>query len=117
MGGIWPAARCQGRWTVVSRLESDYYAYMDFDPHGAHAREVQWFYVEMFTDLAPVLDLGCGRGEFLSLLDDAGIKGQGVGSDDGMVEKARARGFEVACEDAIEYLHGDPAPGSTSSCT
>jgi len=73
--------------------------------------------LEMFTDLAPVLDLGCGRGEFLSLLDDAGIKGQGVGSDDGMVEKARARGFEVACEDAIEYLHGDPAPGSTSSCT
>ncbi|HEV8650191.1 MAG TPA: class I SAM-dependent methyltransferase [Actinomycetes bacterium] len=95
----------------MSRLESDYYAYMDFDPHGEHARKVQWFYVEMFTDLAPVLDLGCGRGEFLSLLDDAGIKGQGVDSDEGMVEKARARGFEVACEDAIEYLHGDPAPG------
>jgi SAM-dependent methyltransferase len=95
----------------VTRLESDYYAHMDFDPYGEHARKVQWFYVEMLAGQAPVLDLGCGRGEFLALLAEAGIEGRGVDSDEGMVEKARARGFEVACEDAIGYLHRDPAPG------
>ena len=70
----------------MTRLESDYYAYMDFDPHGEHARAVQSFYVPMFADQpAPVVDLGCGRGDFISMLHDVGIKAVGVDSDEGMV--------------------------------
>jgi SAM-dependent methyltransferase len=96
----------------MTRLESDYYAYMDFDPHGEHAREVQSFYVPMFADQpAPVVDLGCGRGDFVTMLHDAGIKAVGVDSDEGMVEQARSRGLDVALDDAIEYLHADPPPG------
>jgi SAM-dependent methyltransferase len=104
-----------------SRLESEYYAYMGFDPE--HKRDVLRFYVPMFEDPGdgadeldggkhgPVLDLGCGRGEFLALLRDAGIDGRGVDLDAGMVEMARADGIEVVHADAIEYLHADPAPG------
>ena len=95
----------------MTRLESDYYAYMDFDPHGEHAREVQSFYVPMFADKSPVVDLGCGRGDFLSMLHDTGIKAVGVDSDEGMVEQARGQGLDVALDDAIEYLHADPPPG------
>jgi SAM-dependent methyltransferase len=93
----------------VTRLESDYYSYMDFDPE--HTREVLRHYVPMFEDKNPVLELGCGRGEFLALLDAAGIKAQGVDSDEGMVDAARRVGLDVVCADAIAFLHGDPAPG------
>jgi SAM-dependent methyltransferase len=104
-----------------SRLESRYYAHMGFDPQ--HKRDVLRFYVPMFEEPGdaageddgrkhgPVLELGCGRGEFLALLRDAGIEGRGVDLDAGMVEMARADGIDVVHADAIEYLHADPAPG------
>jgi SAM-dependent methyltransferase len=97
-------------------LESDYYSYMGFDPE--HTREVLRHYVPMFKDRGPVLELGCGRGEFLGLLEEAGVKAQGVDSDEGMVDKARAEGLDVLCGDAIAFLHGGlpggaqgPVPG------
>jgi SAM-dependent methyltransferase len=93
----------------VTRVESDYYSYMEFDPE--HTREVLGHYLPLFQDKAPVLELGCGRGEFLGLLAGAGIEAKGVDSDEGMVEKARAEGLDVVCADAIAFLHGDPPPG------
>jgi SAM-dependent methyltransferase len=101
-----------------SRLESDYYAHMGFDPE--HQREVLRFYVPMFAEpteattegkQGPVLEIGCGRGEFLGLLRDAGIQAQGVDIDSGMVQLAREEGFDVVSSDALEFLHADPAPG------
>jgi SAM-dependent methyltransferase len=104
-----------------SRLESQYYAHMGFDPE--HRRDVLRFYVPMFEEPrdgageradgkhGPVLELGCGRGEFLALLREVGIEGRGVDLDAGMVELARADGIDVVHADAIEYLHSDPAPG------
>jgi SAM-dependent methyltransferase len=38
-------------------------------------------YVDDFRDAAPVLDAGCGRGEFLALLREAGIDARGVDAD------------------------------------
>jgi SAM-dependent methyltransferase len=102
----------------ASRMESDYYAHMGFDPE--HQREVLRFYVPMFAEPAetstegkqgPVLEIGCGRGEFLGLLRDAGIQARGVDIDPGMVQRARAEGFDVLQDDALEFLHADPAPG------
>jgi SAM-dependent methyltransferase len=93
----------------VTRVESDYYSYMDFDPE--HKREVLAHYVPLFQGKAPVLELGCGRGEFLGLLAAAGVEARGVDSDEGMVEKARAEGLDVVCADAVAFLHGDPPPG------
>jgi SAM-dependent methyltransferase len=101
-----------------SRMESDYYAHMQFDPE--HQREVLRFYLPMFAEPAdssaegkqgPVLEIGCGRGEFLGLLRGAGIQAQGVDIDPGMVQLARAEGYDVIQDDALEFLHADPAPG------
>jgi SAM-dependent methyltransferase len=61
-------------------------------------RERQRVYVEDFADATPVLDLGCGRGEFLGLLRDAGIAARGVDADADMV--AYARGDDLAVEQA-----------------
>jgi SAM-dependent methyltransferase len=94
----------------VTRLESDYYSYMEFDPQ--HTREVLRHYVAMFRGRGPVLELGSGRGEFLGLLEEAGVKAIGVDSDEGMVDKARAEGLDVVCADAVAYLHGAGPPGA-----
>jgi SAM-dependent methyltransferase len=65
---------------------------------------------------APVLDLGTGRGEWLELLRDKGIAAQGVDVSEAMVQRVRARGFEVSHGDALDYVRKLP-PGSCSAVT
>jgi O-antigen chain-terminating methyltransferase len=69
-------------------------------------RERQRPYVDDFRDAAPVLDLGCGRGEFLELLREAGVEARGVDLDADMVAYARGEGLEVEHADAVAYLEG-----------
>lgn len=95
---------------MSERLESDYYAYMRYDPE--HSREGLRHYVPMLTPPAvaggPVLELACGRGELLELLREAGVEAQGVDLDDGMVEAARAAGLDVTLGDALADLAARP---------
>lgn len=53
---------------------------------------------------APFVDLGCGRGEWLALIKEQGIAGQGVDLDAGMLSACVALGLDVRCEDALAYL-------------
>ena len=55
-----------------------------------------------------MLDVGCGRGEFLDLLKAAGISGRGLDLNHEMVEVCRARGLDVAEADVVTYLEGLP---------
>lgn len=61
-------------------------------------------YLPHFAGRRRVLDLGCGRGEFLNVLREAGISGYGVDIDESMVEAARAQGHEVVLGDAMAHL-------------
>ncbi len=45
--------------------------------------------------LGPVLDLGCGRGEALAVLADAGLEVRGIDASREMVERCRERGLEA----------------------
>jgi SAM-dependent methyltransferase len=67
-------------------------------------RERQRIYVDLVTGHEPVLDVGCGRGELLDLLADAGIEAHGVDVDPGMVARCRAKGHDVELADANAYL-------------
>jgi SAM-dependent methyltransferase len=69
-------------------------------------RERQRPYVDDFREAAPVLDLGCGRGEFLGLLREAGVEARGVDLDADMVAFAQGEGLEVEYADALDYLQG-----------
>jgi SAM-dependent methyltransferase len=69
-------------------------------------RERQRPYVQDFRDAAPVLDLGCGRGEFLGLLREAGVEARGVDLDPDMVAYGRGEGLNVEQAGALEYLEG-----------
>jgi O-antigen chain-terminating methyltransferase len=68
-------------------------------------RERQREYVDDFRDAAPVLDVGCGRGEFLTLLGEAGIEARGVDLDPDMAAFCREQGLDVQEGDALAYLN------------
>ena len=65
-------------------------------------------YVEVVADHPPVLDVGCGRGEFLDLLRTAGVEARGIDLDEDMVAHCRAKGHEVEAAEATEYLASRP---------
>jgi SAM-dependent methyltransferase len=74
----------------------------------ADVRDRQRPYVDDFRDAAPVLDVGCGRGELLGLLRDAGIEARGVDAEADMVAYARGEGLDVEQADALAYLEALP---------
>jgi len=69
-------------------------------------RERQRAYVEDFRDAPPVLDVGCGRGELVGLLREAGIDARGVDADADMVAFARGEGLPVEQADLLAHLEG-----------
>jgi O-antigen chain-terminating methyltransferase len=95
-------------------------AYVTFeDRHrGSHEeiRERQRAYLDLFASRPagtgepgrPVLDVGCGRGEFLELCREAGLPARGVDLDAGMVARCREAGLEVEQADLLRHLDGLP---------
>jgi SAM-dependent methyltransferase len=71
---------------------------------------------ERLVGFDPVLDVGCGRGEFLELLVGSGVDAQGVDIDGELVKSAADRGLSVEEEDALRYLRSldDKALGGMS---
>jgi O-antigen chain-terminating methyltransferase len=68
-------------------------------------------YIPIFTAQAtgaPVIDLGCGRGELLEALRAAGITARGVDANSEMAAVARDRGLDVVCGDALTFLQRLP---------
>jgi O-antigen chain-terminating methyltransferase len=57
---------------------------------------------------AVALDLGCGRGEWLELLQDNQLSASGIDQDDGMLSACRSRGLNVQTGDAIAHLKSLP---------
>lgn len=76
-------------------------------------RERQRIYLPLLREIGappelPVLDLGCGRGEMLHLLREAGLKATGVDTNEEMLKRCRIAGHDVVSADAITYLAGLP---------
>ena len=68
-------------------------------------------YVQMVKELpnvGKVVDLGCGRGEFLSLLQEEGVHGVGVDLNTTFVAECQTQGLEVQNCDALTYLTSCP---------
>ncbi len=65
-------------------------------------------YVPLFSGATDVLDIGCGRGEFLNLLREHGIGARGLDLNHEMVEVCQAQGLEAVEGDALGYLRSLP---------
>ena len=63
-------------------------------------------YVPLFASASNVLDVGCGRGELLGLLQSRGISSRGIDVNRAMVDICRERGLAVEQADAVSYLGG-----------
>jgi len=63
-------------------------------------------YVPYFKLKGKVLDLGCGRGEFLSLLDKSGLEAEGVDLNQQMVDICRDKGLNCTRTDILDTLAG-----------
>lgn len=80
----------------------------------AHVRADVMHYVRLAADHQPVLDAGCGRGEFLAACREAGISARGVDTNERSVADLRQRGFDVTLAGIPACFEGTPA-GSLGS--
>ncbi len=76
-------------------------------PSENQLRAARKCYVEYLPSMGKILDLGCGRGEFLELLRESGRQGVGVESDPRLVEICRSKGLKVENAGVLEWLEED----------
>ncbi len=86
------------------------YKYVCFEDSFRGSREEimahQRPYLSYFDGASDVVDVGCGRGEFLALLHEGGITARGVDANAEAVERCRKHGLDATRADALEYLGG-----------
>jgi SAM-dependent methyltransferase len=66
-------------------------------------------YLPELKSRPPILDLGCGRGELLLLLREAGVAATGVEGEPALAGAARRRGLEVVEGDVLDVLRAQEA--------
>jgi 2-polyprenyl-3-methyl-5-hydroxy-6-metoxy-1,4-benzoquinol methylase len=71
-------------------------------------RARQQMYAVRFREKAPVLDIGCGRGEMLEVFRDAGIAARGIDSNDDSIALCQTSGLVAEKADLFAYLNQLP---------
>jgi len=96
---------------MIAELESGF-DHVEFEERfrgtEEEIREHQRIYVPYFEGCDNVVDIGCGRGEFLELLRERGIKARGMDLDLDMILLCRDKGLDVVMGDAFAYLASLP---------
>lgn len=94
------------------------YAGLESEVRGTRGEaQARWkVYLPLIPRDGPVLDLGCGRGEWLELLRQEGIAARGVDWNRLMVNECRERNLEAEQAEALEYLARTP-DGSLGAVT
>lgn len=64
--------------------------------------------IDIYED-ASAIDLGCGRGEWLEILSEIGVKARGVDLNQGMLDACTERGLDVELADALTSLRNLPS--------
>lgn len=72
--------------------------------NSENQRPLRRFYLPMFEGCRRVADLGCGNGDFVALLNEAGIEAFGVDSDSLACQSLRNRNVPVVEQDILSYL-------------
>jgi O-antigen chain-terminating methyltransferase len=70
----------------------------------AHVKSSQKFYLSHFAKCKDVLDIGCGRGEFLELMREAGIPARGIDLSAESVDLCRSKGLQADAADLFVHL-------------
>ena len=87
----------------------DYYTFESrFRGSSEEVKRKQSPYLDLFLGRKNVVDLGCGRGEFLELMREKQIPATGVDSNADMIEHCRLQRLTVVHNDLTAYLHAQP---------
>ena len=101
----------------VERMSKDFYRQFEDRHRGSREliRSRLNAYLPFIQPLAEssneplAIDLGCGRGEWLELITQAGFLATGVDLDEQMLSACHERGLKVQCQDAISALKKLPS--------
>jgi O-antigen chain-terminating methyltransferase len=77
------------------------------EKHRGSTEEIkqrQSIFLEHFINCQMVLDIGCGRGEFLSLLKENGIGAKGIDLNEDMILFCQKNGLDASQDNALTYL-------------
>lgn len=105
-----------------SRIDDSLYMALEDHFRGSEAsiKERQSVYLpyvqEIVTDDAPLLDIGCGRGEWLTLLKENGIAASGIDTNTTCVHDCKSKNLDVSLRDLVDELTQTPE-GSLGAVT
>ena len=91
-----PLAIDMGRFALCFRGSEEY------------VKAGQRHYIQNFEGCRNVLDIGCGRGEFLEIMREANIPAVGIDLSQEPVEICRLKGLQAETADLFTYLAGLP---------
>ena len=92
--------------TMERSLENDFMRFVGVTSEGQ--KQIQEYYLPFFESHSPVVDLACGDGDFVELLNERGISCRGIDRDPVMFREAKARGRTIVCQDVFEFLKIEP---------
>jgi O-antigen chain-terminating methyltransferase len=107
-----PPAASSASPSADLRPSSDSHKYVGFEdefrgsPDDIRRRVSE--YLPLFRGSTDVLDVGCGRGEFLTLLRQEGLRARGIDVNNAMVEVCRSQGLDATHADALTYIRAQP---------
>jgi 2-polyprenyl-3-methyl-5-hydroxy-6-metoxy-1,4-benzoquinol methylase len=85
--------------------EFDYTRFAErFRGSEEYVKKGQQFYLPYFTGRHAVLDIGCGRGEFLELMREADVAARGIDLSWESVELCRQKGLQADVADLFAWL-------------
>jgi O-antigen chain-terminating methyltransferase len=73
-----------------------------------YVRKGQEIYLPYFAGRQNVLDIGCGRGEFLESMRSAGVPAHGIDLSDESIALCRSKGLDAEVADLYVYLENLP---------
>jgi O-antigen chain-terminating methyltransferase len=109
-----PSERMQNPITEQQMIDDALYVSLEdhFRGDKETIRTRQLGYLDLVRDVAsashPVLDLGCGRGEWLSILDEQGVPALGVDGNVVCVAECTEAGLDARLGDLVSFLSNAP---------
>jgi len=94
-----------GPGPIYPPLDFDYSKFAErFRGTEEYVKAGQRFYLPYFEGCRNVLDIGCGRGEFLEMMRDAAIPARGIDLGAESVALCRLKGLDAEIADVFPYL-------------
>jgi O-antigen chain-terminating methyltransferase len=89
----------------TSKTDMNYFLFEErFRGSREDIKQRQFTFIPYFENCSNVLDIGCGRGEFLEILRSKGIGGTGVDIDEDMIAYCKSLELTAVLSDAIRYI-------------